>query len=615
MGLLLPFVSDLGAVCQEVQREGIRVGFTVVSPQGADMHCADKFQAGTDHMFRFQIRDAQGAPLKGLYPAAWLQERLNGEVTGPQSCRHKLQQFLSGGIFSQAALDLNVYHVLTLNEDASVSVVDPLFSFGGSRLLNMVSLPGAGYDWVKSKDEQAVYISIPDQHQLVKLDTVRWRLSKALDGAGQWHHPNHLALQPDQHYLWLSVDEGLLVVERETMTLKKQLPLADAKSGVSELVFSANGRFLYVAIPDIGTLHVIDTVSLNVVKKLPLGKHPAYLAYSPLAEALYVSHQGDGQIIVVDGQRHKIIATIKSDPGLGMIRFAPQGRLGFVVNPEKNRLYVIDAAHNRIVQSGSVERAPNAIYFSDALAYIRHRDSATVLMITLDHKDLGQPGRPIPVVDAPAGYQPPGRQTMPTPAAGIIKAPGEDAVLIANPEDKTVYFYKEGMAAPMGQFVNSGKSPRAVLAIDRSLKEAQQPGVYQTIAKLPAKAGSYDLVYFMDNPRILHCFEMQLVENTEQAPPAYLTGIRRLPLSHALKVGHDAQLHFALQPTRSLTLQALVLLDSGRWQQRLRLHSNGQGQVNLSFTPPLAGVYRVFLSSDEPELEGKRQQFMYEVTP
>ena len=73
-------------------------------------------------------------------------------------------------------------------------------------------------------------------------------------------------------------------------------------------------------------------------------------------------------------------------------------------------------------------------------------------------------------------------------------------VTVANPEDEVIYFYKEGMAAPMGHFRNDGKQPRAVLVVDRSLREVR-PGVYETLARM-SRAGNYDLALFVASPRV-----------------------------------------------------------------------------------------------------------------
>ena len=50
-------------------------------------------------------------------------------------------------------------------------------------------------------------------------------------------------------------------------------------------------------------------------------------------------------------------------------------------------------------------------------------------------------------------------------------------MLVANPADKMIYYYTEGMAAPMGSFQNYKRDPRALLVLDNSLRETER-GVY-----------------------------------------------------------------------------------------------------------------------------------------
>ena len=90
-------------------------------------------------------------------------------------------------------------------------------------------------------------------------------------------------------------------------------------------------------------------------------------------------------------------------------------------------------------------------------------------------------------------------------ADSIVLAPEGNSVILANPVDKTLYYYQEGMAAPMGNFQNYRREPLAVLVVDRSLRETA-PGVYSTTVKLPA-SGHYDVAFLTDSPRISHCFD------------------------------------------------------------------------------------------------------------
>lgn len=96
------------------------------------------------------------------------------------------------------------------------------------------------------------------------------------------------------------------------------------------------------------------------------------VAFSPLSKMAYMVNEGDGTLVVIDGKGPGIVARVQAEPGLGQIRFAPGGRLGFVVNPEKDLVHILDVVTNSIVQTGDVEDGPDQSAFSKDLAYIRH---------------------------------------------------------------------------------------------------------------------------------------------------------------------------------------------------------------------------------------------------
>jgi hypothetical protein len=87
-------------------------------------------------------------------------------------------------------------------------------------------------------------------------------------------------------------------------------------------------------------------------------------------------------------------------------------------------------------------------------------------------------------------------------------------VLVTNPGDGQVYFYREGMAAPMGSFSAYSHTPRAAMVIDRSLRETR-PAVYSVITRMPP-AGTYDVALFVDSPRAIACLPLS-VEPAETA--------------------------------------------------------------------------------------------------
>lgn len=552
-----------------------------------------------------------GTPLTGLYPGGWMDHAGAQAAPGgvlPADCKKKIEAFIGGSMLSRPELDLNTYYVLALNEDATISVVDPLFGYGNSKLLTMVFLKSPGEDWALSADGERLFVSMPGSGSVAVVDASSW---KVLTEIATGPHPRRLALQPDGQYLWVATDTGVSVLDVHNP--RKMADIATGK-GAHDLAFSDDSRFAFVTNETDGTASVVDTGKLAKLRDVKVGVRPVSLAWSSQGQAVYVTTQGDGAIVAVNSRSPKPVARMASTPGLGQIRFAPGGRLAFVVHPKENTVLIVDAASNRVIQTADVEKEPDQVAFSDELAYIRHRGSETVLMIPL--KTVGEPGRPVAVVDFPGGQHPPGRMPRPTPAAGIVQAPGSSAVLLSNPEDQAIYFYKEGMAAPMGHFNNYGKQPLATLVVDRSLREVK-PGVYETTARMAA-AGDYDLALFVDSPKLVQCFPVKI-----EADPALAAARRPAlgvePLGDLGKVaaGSDVTVRFKLTDPASgaprtglRDVRMLTFLAPGLWQQRQSAAEMGQGVYEIHFKPPQEGIYYVFVEVASAGLSFQKSPYM-----
>ena len=588
---------------QSVTREGIAVEFSIqhVDPSKFD---ANELQEGDDVRIRFKITDTAGSsPVRSLNPAAWMDLVPKNEIRGAKTCEQKVKAFLGGSIFGRAELDLNVYNVLTLNDEASISVVDPLFSFGGTKLLDMVVLESPGEDWAMTANETSIYVSLPDCKKMAMVDTSGWTVARsiALD-----RRPGRIALQPDDSVVWVADDgtstdkpelSGITAIKTASL---ERLTRIDTGHGKHELAFSDDGGRLFVTNERDNTVSVIDTRSLQKEADVPTGAGPKSVAFSPLAKMAYVA-AGDGTVTVVDGTRRTVVTRIKAEPGISQIRFAPGGRLGFVVNPAKDVVHVIDAATNRLVQTADVEDEPYQVTFSTEFAYVRHRGSENVLMLPL--KAVGIEKQRVQVFSFPGGKIAPGKAAHLSSADTIVQAPGENAVLVANPMDKGVSYYKEGMAAPVGNFSNYGRQPRAVLVVDHSLKERGSPGVYESVVRL-RKPGEYDVVFFLDSPRIINCFSVsvKLNEESEAKRKAGKIKIAHLVEKRRVNVGANVALRFRLTDEQTtapisglIDVEVLTTLMPSVWHKRHVATPQDDGVYLLDFKPPRAGLYYIYL--------------------
>jgi YVTN family beta-propeller protein len=551
---------------------------------------------------RYRLVDAQsGSPVAGASLAAWIDRLKDGEKTTQEQCIGKVKRFAEGSTFSRTSIDLTSYYVAIMNADATVTVVDPRFGYGDTRLLAMVSLDAPGEDWALTGDGKRLFISMPEANKVAAIDTGSWKISASVSNIPK---AARVILQPDEAYVWVAYsgekDSGVVAVSTREFKTVARIPTG---RGYHHLAFTADSSFAFVTNPDDGTVSVIDVRKLAKVRDIQTGAKPTWITYSDLAKAAYVANEGDGDVVAIDAASLSVLAHIKAAPGLGQIRFAPGGRFALVVNPDNDLIYVIDSASNRIVQRGKLDKGPDQIAFTNKQAHIRHRGSDVVLMISLE--SLGVPGAEISVADFSGGVRPPGKMSRFTPADGVVQASGENAVLVANPGDKAVYFYSEGMAAAMGNFSDYGREPRAVLSVDRNLRE-RSPGVYETTATLPA-ASSYDLSLLIDAPRVISCFDLPVAPDPRLAqfkPPKLKVQTQIAP---SATTGGTARLAFRItyadsgRPATDIK-DVLILMAGPAWQRRQVATHTGDGIYYADFTVPMAGVYTVLMSADSSGL-------------
>jgi YVTN family beta-propeller protein len=591
----LPQTPQRVAPPQKIVREGIAVEFTIESNRNAH---AGELLEGDDATVRFRITENNtGQPISRLHPSAWLDLKKTGPVSDERQCREKVQSFLQSSFNRRADIDLNSYFILTLNHEPNISVIDPLAGFGGSKLLGLIPLVSPGEDWVMSGDQKRLFVTMPDSGQVAVIETSSWKVLTQINAGAK---PTRIAIQHDGKYLWVDneganeASDGITVIDAGTSKVVAHIVTG---AGPHQIALSEDDRFTFVTNEQSGTLVVIDVSRLARIKVLKVGSLPVALAASPLSKAIYAINEGDGDVVVIDAQRHEILTRIKMRPGLRAIRFTSDGRFGFVVNTQANVVYVFDAATNALLNTVPVGQAPDQVSFTRNFAYVRSSGDEFVSMISLT--DLGKPGVDAGVTRFPAGQKAPRLSRHLSPADAVVAAPEDGAVLVANPADQMIYYYMEGMAAPMGNFQNYRRDPTALLVLDRGLRETS-PGVYTTTVRLNGH-GSYDVPFLLDSPRILNCFDIEVGENPQLAKPKgipiRIDALATAPVAYA---GESLNLRFRVRdaatgkPRSDLQdIGVLAFLAPGIWQQR-DWATQASGVYEMNFVPPQAGVYYVF---------------------
>lgn len=525
-------------------RDGVVVEFDARPADGA----AALTEGGVAEL-RLRVSDqASGQPLKGSTPGAWLDlaHAQQGSDGKPQDCRDKIALYLKGVVGIRPLIDLNGYYVLILNRDASISVIDPGVSMGGATsTYGLIPLAGPPMDWARSADGERLFVSMPPANQVAVVATERFELQRNV-AAGT--APTRVAVQPDGRYLWVgndapqAADSGVTVID--TRSLEPVLTTATGR-GHHEIAFSDDSRYAFVSNRDAGTVTVFDVATLKKVKELATGPRPIALAWSALSRALYVADGEVGRVTVVDGATLVVRRELALQPGLGPMRFTPDGRFGFVVNPIADTVSVIDAASDEAVHTLAVGGEPFQVGFTRAFAYVRGLSTERVTMVNL--ASLGKGRTPV-VQGFAAGSQPPRLAGDLALADSVAPARTDAGVFVVSPADNALYFYMEGMNAPMSGYPNRGHAARAVAVVDRSLKEVE-PGVFAAKLRLPA-AGRYDVAVMLEQPRVMHCFAAEVAAR----PPADGGGtalrVSYLPGAASYPARDTVPVRFALSDAR-----------------------------------------------------------------
>lgn len=591
----------------EFERDGMKISLVVDAP----LSTSGRLAADDIARIEFTITDAaSGEPVTGLYPAAWIDPISAGaEITDAQ-CRDKAGLYLRGLVGIRPMVDLNSYYIVVLNEDPSIAVIDPIIGIRGiTKLLTQIALPGRASDWTRSADQKKVFVSIPSRDTIAVVDLDTFRLTDVVKVGPE---PTRVAVQPDGRYLWVGhggARPGVTVVDTQSLKVVAEIPTG---RGHHEITATSNDAHVFVTNRDENTVSVISVKDLKRTKTLRFKGTPVGVATSQLAGAVYITDGRTGEIVVYDADSLEERARIASAPGLGPIQISQDGRWGVAVNSAADTVVVFDTSDNRVANEIPVLGRPFHVGFSRSFAYVRALDTADVTMIQLD--SLGGELQPA-VLTFPAGAKPPAETNTLLPSSLFAPAVKEASMLVVSPSDAAVYYYMEGMNAPMGNFQNYGHRPLSALITDRTIKEVS-PGKYESRLKMPA-SGDFQLIMTMDQPDLIECFRFQADRNAYATTRDTMAEIAYLSRSGSrIGVGKPTTVRFtitepaadkqrALKGVRVTTFRA-----PGQDRREAAARHVGDNTYEITFTPSEAGVYYVYPSVDQLGLAAGKLNFL-----
>jgi len=109
-----------------------------------------------------------------------------------------------------------------------------------------------------------------------------------------------------------------------------------------EVAISPDGRLLYVVCQDSDEVRVVDAVSGEVTKSIPVGHIPRGVALSPDGSSLYVTNAWSDTISIIDTQALEVVRTLLTGPEPSGVVLDIQSNTLYVANRLSSDVSVID---------------------------------------------------------------------------------------------------------------------------------------------------------------------------------------------------------------------------------------------------------------------------------
>jgi YVTN family beta-propeller protein len=578
---------------EKFEKEGIRVEFSLQATPDREGNSSG-LVSGSDALATFRVTYAStGQPVTGLHPAAWISANRNGRAPDETECKDTIRTFLGGFLSVRPEIDLNGYTMLTLNHDNTITFINPQISSKITKLESIIELPGSGTDWALSADKSFLYVTMPEQSAVAVVNTATRKLVGTIS-TGEKTKPTRIYLQPDGRYVWVGLDGSSRVAVIDP-TNNKLAGTVEVGAGLHNIAFTENSRWAYVTNSASDTVSAIETQTLKRAAEIKVARTPVPVAYSSASRFLYVASINGGAVSVIDPNVQQVIKTIPTGRGVVALRFEPTGRYGLAVNQPESKLVVFDSSTNTISGTTDVVKEPDQVTFTQSYAYVRGTGSEQFSLIDLSTIRKGK----FTPMNIQAGQQAPNALAEEIGVADMIQpTPEGNSVMIANAADQTIYYYVEGMVAPLGTISNYKRRARALLLLDRSLSEVA-PGVYSTPVKL-TQAGRFDVPMVIDEPRLFNCFQVEIADSPGDEKNTHAASVVVESLSNAqqFKPNEPVTLRFRVtdavskQPVAGLKdVLVMVFEQPGLWQARQLAKEVERGVYEVTQVFPRTAYY------------------------
>lgn len=214
----------------------------------------------------------------------------------------------------------------------TVSIIDP----GAMVITHQVTISGANGDRAAriQRDGRYYYVSTIPQGDVTQIDTRTEKVTRVYPGIG-----NDFTAGRDGATLFevrtLGKRPSLVAIDTATGKTVGSVSWAPAAGGFLEKGFgytlmSEDGNFVYLSANPVRAIDVRDRTHPRLAASIPVGLGPLLPGLTPDGSQLWVPNAGEGTISVIDTASLKVVRTIRTGRYMTHIAFSPDGARAYV---------------------------------------------------------------------------------------------------------------------------------------------------------------------------------------------------------------------------------------------------------------------------------------------
>lgn len=177
--------------------------------------------------------------------------------------------------------------------------------------------------------------------------------------------PMHMAIDARTKFAYITdtgdnTKKSVTIVDLADNSVKAKIRFKSIEPFETVIVPEKQSMYTVVSggyfVSDDNNISVIDTDTNKIVRTLPVGKNPWYVAVDAPSDRIYITCAGDNSVTVIDTKHHVVIGAIQVGKSPRGIAIDSEFKKAYVADKLDHTVSVIDLTSNRVTRTIRLEK-------------------------------------------------------------------------------------------------------------------------------------------------------------------------------------------------------------------------------------------------------------------